>query len=635
MSLQSDLLDKNSSIYGDLCAQIASEVRAAQNNLQAKRDVWGSWFKLYLNQMKDATAVSDPLYFTIFNTLMASLYDDKLMTDWKGRREGDNDIAENLNAVYKFDYDAMQLDEADYSWLFNALHYGKGFMIMASFDRKNKLPEIIVPDVSTMMFDPNGSSMQDRFGYNAVRFWGRELLFSQEEIKKNLGNKYLDTDMLQPNNAGGSIFERMQQFRAQANNTAFGSGTMVTGENADVLGAEWWTTFRGSKVMTNYIGKSESITPNNIHIIRAEELKWDYWPVLEREIYPIPGEMFGASVANLTEAHQRMRAKFLNLAMIGAEYRVYGMNLYNAKKIKDDQLNNPTPNKWIGVDGDPAGAVDVVKKDTVGAEVQWIMGMLQTAAEQATATPAIQQGQTPDTSRSATEIAAQRTNVDKRYSFASKVLGWSERRRAKQWYACYDKFFKGGIDAKAVRIEGPLGPTYKVIKRKEFIYGTTDPDVEITSSVLSEGKRLAELQSFTNMFQLASPDPNFNKPFAMRHLFQLGGMTREQVTLLYPKTPEQLHAEQENELMLEGKHPTISVMDNHIVHIEEHNKIENDISGAHIKAHYAAMQAIKQRPDIIPAASGINPGNPSQPQPAMAGTGASPTAMPAINPNGV
>lgn len=628
--IHEELKDVKSEAHKELTNQIASEFMAGRDNLQNKRDEWGARLKLYVNQMKDKTAISDPLFFTIFNTVFASLYDDKLIVTWKGREDGDDDKAEYLNGVYKFDYDAMQKDLIDYQWGWNTLFFGKGFVIMNSFDRKDKYPEVIVPDPMAMYFDPNGVAMHDMFGNLGVRFFGRELLETKESLRSDKFN--FNIEELSPHNGLGSILENNNQLRSQANNTVFDSASHVVGENADILTTEHWTTWKGQKVKVKLLGSA-----NELRVISLSELPWKNWDcVIERQIYPIPQDFWGANIGDLIEDKQRARAKFMNLSMLSAEYATYGMYLYNNKIIDSEQVMNPKPNKWIGVAGDIGQAVTPVVRERVGNEVQWILGMLDAGAQQATATPAIQQGLTPDTSRSATEIAAQKTSVDKRYSLTAKIWTWSERRYAKQWYRCYDKFFKGGLNEKAIRIEGALSPKYMKVTRKDFIYGgCADPDLEIESSLMAEGKRISELQSFSNFLQLGMQDPAINKRYAIRHFAKLSGMTRDQVNLLYPKDADELHAEKENELILAGEVPEISVMDNHIVHLEAHSKLEEGaIRDAHIQAHYDAMEAVKARPDLIPAASGINSGNPSEQNP-MPGGVQNPTNMTYQQPNAV
>ena len=64
--------------------------------MKPKWDEWALRLKLNNNQKRDKSAVGDPLLFTIHQTVLASLYDDKLMVSHEGREAGDDEIAENL-----------------------------------------------------------------------------------------------------------------------------------------------------------------------------------------------------------------------------------------------------------------------------------------------------------------------------------------------------------------------------------------------------------------------------------------------------------------------------------------------------------------------------------------------------------
>jgi hypothetical protein len=93
-----------------LLLQIAAEHALCDDptwrNKQLKR------LKIY-NQARDESKVGDPLLFTVFQTVFAALYDDRLSVVFEGNDEGDTDTAENLTDLAEHDYRVMQKDEAD------------------------------------------------------------------------------------------------------------------------------------------------------------------------------------------------------------------------------------------------------------------------------------------------------------------------------------------------------------------------------------------------------------------------------------------------------------------------------------------------------------------------------------------
>jgi hypothetical protein len=71
----------------ELAKQVDSEFQIAIKHMRPKWNKWVTRLKLYNNQKRDDTAVGDPLLFTTFQTVFASLYDDKLQQEWTGRDE--------------------------------------------------------------------------------------------------------------------------------------------------------------------------------------------------------------------------------------------------------------------------------------------------------------------------------------------------------------------------------------------------------------------------------------------------------------------------------------------------------------------------------------------------------------------
>src|SRR3990167_8554955 len=97
--------------------QIDDEYELAFRYNEAKRQTMLNRLKLYNNQRRDSKRVGDPLMFTVMNTILASLYEDRLSVSWEGRGgQGDEDVEENLNALADFDYDIMRKNELDYFW---------------------------------------------------------------------------------------------------------------------------------------------------------------------------------------------------------------------------------------------------------------------------------------------------------------------------------------------------------------------------------------------------------------------------------------------------------------------------------------------------------------------------------------
>ena len=72
-----------------LIKQVQTEWQLAWDNQQQKKVSDRLRLKLYNNQKRDPKAVGDTTLFTTMQTVVASLYSDKLTAEWGGREEGD------------------------------------------------------------------------------------------------------------------------------------------------------------------------------------------------------------------------------------------------------------------------------------------------------------------------------------------------------------------------------------------------------------------------------------------------------------------------------------------------------------------------------------------------------------------
>src|SRR3990167_3357753 len=140
--------------------QVNEEYLMCYSHTEAKRSVMLARLQLYNNQRRDPEAIGDPLMFTVFNTIQASLYDDRLQASWEGRGgTGDDDVEENLNALSEYDYDIMMKDELDYDWDWDANFFGRGLMLLMDFNRTKGImapaPEVIDP--TTWIRDPRAA----------------------------------------------------------------------------------------------------------------------------------------------------------------------------------------------------------------------------------------------------------------------------------------------------------------------------------------------------------------------------------------------------------------------------------------------------------------------------------------------
>ena len=581
-----------------IVGQIEKEYQLSFTFNEAKRTINLLRLKLYNNQRRDSKAVGDPLLFTIFNTIHAALYDDRLNVMWEGRGgQGDEDVEDNLNATSKFDYDVMEKSKLDYFWNWDAEFYGRGLMLMMDFDRSKQkmcpVPELI--DAITFIRDPRAKSVNGMNGKGAMRFGGWEVGATYWELKALPG--YFNLTSLRKDKELKSAMDEARAAHREAQgleNFYDKEETLGKYNNYEFRLLNWFTTIKGKKYLVT-LGNARSV------IVRLIELDYNNrWPLLDRTIYPMSNDWDGVSIPDLTEDKQRAKAVLLNLGLISAKSNALPSYLYDQTRIKNKNDLNFKVNKFIGVDGRVDKAIQPVQKSTVHQYVNLIMEVLDTAAQRATATPEIQQGIQPSKERTLGELELVTAKVDTRYSMSAKVFGWSEADFWRLWYVHYKKHFKNKIDEKIVRIRGAMAPIYRPLKRENLI-ATVDPDVRIESRVLSEAKRLQMQRSFDPFAAVVLQDPDNNRRFVQKFMAKLRGLTKEEIDLIFPPTVDELQAEDENVLLNEKKLPTIKVTDDHKTHLEIHAKADQNIASvAHIRAHKKQMIVRRDRTDLFP-----------------------------------
>lgn len=589
-------LQLGSEMYKDLVSMAQRFYKASDEYMQSKRQQWEVRKSLYNNQMREETAIGDPLLFATIQTIISSLYNDKLTVTFKVGRDQGGKRADNLMYTASSDYMYMDKDIMDFHWLWDACFFGKGFKLMYGWDKKGLHTRPILLDPMHLIIDPTANSINGLNGRGSSRWFGWEEMTTKRELKAHPFYKNCMQDFAQ--DYENSLLQKDQEARDIANNLVNPQHIerfYKLEDDAPIMTWEMFIRYKGKMARAAFAN-------NGTVVIGFQYIDKEFnneIPVVERSVYPTK-DFFGSSVCDFVEDKQRGRAKLQNLALAGVEYGVYGMYLADSS-VDIDELATPAPNKIIRVkSGDTLNKLAPIQRQQVQGDVQYILDIMKTGAEQATGTPAIQQGMSPDTNRTATELATQRQSVDKRYSLTSKILGWSEKREWELYYKCI-KVYMTSDDVKNVIVQGATGD-YDLEIRKTDIIGEHDPIIIVESQEISEAKRAYELQVHSNLLSQIIQYPNANLRYGFVKLAKLSGYNAEETSLLLPPTPDEIHARMENESLSKGIYVDVALSDDHIAHKTEHESAEDTPElRKHIRAHDRAQILAKRRPELLPA----------------------------------
>ena len=601
------ILKADSPLHAKIVRQVEQEYQLAWNFMRPKIQEWLLRLRLYNNQRRDRTAVGDNTMFNTMNTMLAALYDDNFTARMISRRESNRDRAENLNALWEYDQDEMHKRELDYFWDWDSLFFGRGLVLLNDFNRDTLTPEPDLLDPTLLIRDPRCVGLNgDCMGKLPARFWGREVARTKHEMKEN--GSFINLDRVKRT---GSPPNSLLQEARQARRDAQGVQNVWNWEEALTANYEhkllqWWTRLNGEP----YVIELANI---RTVIVRIRPVRFRKWPVVERSIFPMSHEYDGVSVPDLTEDKQRKKAVLLNLGVNSAEAAEYPMYLFDQTKIRNKSDLNFEQNKFIPVDGPPVGAAVPLEKSRLGPDFQLIMQMLDMASEKATATPDFRQGVMPRAKRTKGEIDTIAQGSNLRFSLPLKIFGWSEREFVKLWYENIRLNFKG-IDKKMALLENSYGPKWVEFSQNDVILkDELEPYVRIESKMIAEDENMRIYQSFSNYLGLAAPlKPNMR--YGIKFLARLlPFMKKENVDRLWPPTPDELKAEDENELLSAGKGVKVSPEEDHVSHLEVHAQAkETSATKKHIFMHREALRIGKSRPDLVPGAPQPN-ANPQTP----------------------
>lgn len=590
-----------------LAKQCQAEYDLAWKHQKPKKDEAEARLKLYNNQKRDKKAVGDTTLFTIMQTVIASLYVDRLDALWEGREQGDEEVAENLNALAKYDYDEMEKDVSDYEWIWDTAFFGRGLLSFYQYIRDPEkgiyLPVPQVLDPITFLRDPRATSVNgDRFNRGAARFFGGEVKMTKKAINDH---PHTFSDLNFEEIKFGSGTQSILQDAIEARTEAQGLQTVkeeLLGVNAEYDITEWNTHF-GSEGVVKKV--KVWLANDRKMVIGFEELKGDNWPVIDRPLYPTSHDWDGTSIPDLVEDKQRARAVAQNLGLNAMKADLYPMYVYDSNRVTNRKDLHFNFNKFIPIDSKNQSVGDaivpLIKARPNMNLLDFIYGSLDVSAQKATATPELQQGAMSEEKRTLGEINIIASKVDTRYSLAAKIFGWSEKRFWRQWYNIYKEHFAEEIDEKVLRLVGAFGPKWRPLRRTDIITKKLDPDVRIESRILSRAKQLEERQALTTYFTLALQEPTSNRRWGLKKLAKLNGLEKDEVDRLFPPTIDEREAEKENDLLNKDQPVPVLREQDHNTHNEVHAKAnDTKAAKAHIETHNKALMIRRTNPEFFP-----------------------------------
>ena len=548
------------------------------NFLQARKTRQVSQLILLNNLQRGDRNISSTLLLTLFDRLLSSLYDDKMQVKFVPSEEVNQKTINSLNILAQSDYREMDKAKLDYDWVWDTLFFGRGYMETLRFDRKRKIMQPHVINPLMFGYDPYFENVQD------WRYYWKWITKSKWELQK-LIKAGIITGVEDVKDIPSGIDPYLWDYKSRrdlakkaiepAIDTAAGDAYQILeyyGYDEEGNKTVYWIDRSFNRVLMKEkldLRDGEDIVAINGEVVETNSK----WPIVVKEAFREPHSSVVFSVADLLEDKHRAKSVLLNLAFIAAKDRANPIYGYNPDKVRDiTQFFSRQINQHIPMD-DETAAWPLNTQDPMSAGLVQFISLLTGEANDPVGTGLTAQPVSKQGSDTATEAAITQQMNDMAQSLQSKVMQFGEQEFWKHWLARYKRYSKEG-DTKMAAVVGVKGTMFEKVDLGAFKTDTM-PGVMVYSAKEAEYKELVlrrDLMTlYPNLMQTMDADGlrNFNKFVFFPKFLSDPSL----VDIMFPKTLDEIKAENENDQLKEDEMPDVLETDDHTTHIYTHYQV--------------------------------------------------------------
>lgn len=600
---------------------MASKVQNKENEMQLPletRDIYSKYMESFYflqprkkrqvnqivlmnNLQRGDENIASTLLLTLFNRIMANLYDDKMQIKFVPSEELDQKKVESLNILAQNDYREMEKAKLDYDWTWDTLFFGRGYMETLRFDVKRKLmqPHVINPLV--FGYDPFFSNPQE------WRYYWKWITKSSQEINALIEAKVITglksaTDL--PSGIDPYLWdykvirEKAKGVDPQADDSYKGDIHQILeyfGYNSKGKKCVYWLDRNFSKIIYSKeldLKDGDDIVGPGGEIIETNSR----WPIVVKEAFREPHASVVFSVADLLEDKHRARSVLLNLAFLAAKDKANPLYVYDPDKVKDvTQLFSRQIYQHIPVTDTATAILPLNTDSAMDPGLQAFMQMLNQEASDPVGTNLAAEPQKKG-KQTATEAAIQQQLSDLAQSLQSKVMQFGESEFWADWYQRYKRYSKAG-DEKIATIVGVKGMTFEKIDLGEIVT-KYPPGVLVFSAKEAEYKELVLRRDLMEQLPIltSSLSPDGLRNFYKYVYFPKFLNDPQIIDVLMPDSIDEIKATDENEQLGANKLPNVLATDNHEQHLAIHAMSKNSwAKWIHIQWHEEMLSMQKQQ----------------------------------------
>jgi len=525
--------------YDRILSKVMKELQDSYNYTELKRQKKRDQLKLYVNQDKEPERISDNSLYSSMQSWMAATTSDQKSVAWLGRDWMDENIAENLNHLSKFDWEEMDMPEHEIKRRWNEGMFGVSILQKKGW--KHNRPVWEVRDPLAWIPDKRGWLRSRNFSYMYFDIDAPVYSLKEED-------GYFNLDIVEEAGAWSTI--TIQNDIASCVPRNIQTGIPESDGNELVNIKDGYTRI-------NWV--PYCVTICNQIIIRFEPIKAitkiekddpteiDF-PVILRYFSPIPNDPFGISLADLVEDEQTAMTILKNLKLIQEKDLALGDTVLVSNQVKNrtDLLKAPslTRRRFISVDSENVQNMTATIPKSQGSS-DWynFEQKLRSDTQLATGISNVQAWVTEDTKRTASEIQASQRNANARFLLGFQIQLVADKDFWRLWYRCYQEYMSDTSE-KVVRITSGLTPKVSVFNRKDITI--QDPDVVLDSEEnikrINNDIRDAWMASY-NFYMQDTEIPAISKALFKRKYYQIVlKVTKEEAYEKVPASAQELYA---------------------------------------------------------------------------------------------
>lgn len=543
--------------------------------LQARKRRQVSQLVLLSNLRRGDQNIASTLMLTLFDRVMSSTYDDKMQVKFLPSQGILQEQINAYNLLATSDYQEMGKAKIDYDWCWDTLFFGRGYLETVRFDMDKKILQPHVINPLNFGYDPYFENPQE------WRYYWKWVTKSKWDLDRLVSAGALDKDFKLIDIASG-VDPYLWDYKVRRDQAREGVAPPMEPVGADIYQilefyghdesgdkCVYWTDKNFVKLIykkkLDLKDGEDTILPDGKSVSMGSK-----WPIVVKEAFKVPHSSVPISIADLLEDKHRAKSVLLNLAFIAAKDTANPIYWYNPDKVRDvSQFMSRQINQHIPMD-DAESAGPLNKASTMSPDLQAFIQYLDSEAQEPMGAGKPMSSPGGATKQTATQAALDQQLNDMAQSLLSKVMQFGEQEFWSHWFHRYAAR-ADVLKEKTANIVGIKGIKTETIDLTMF-KSDFPPGVMVYSAKEAEYKDLVKrrdmMQLYPNLQQSIDPEGmrNFNKHV----FFPLFLQDPSLVDIMFPKTLDEMKAEDENEMLKSDKLVNVSETDNHQSHLYIH-----------------------------------------------------------------